>query len=104
MRNQNNLINLKLMCKSLIQQNKCEKECPFWNFEYGCGLSIPANYPKDINEKIDKFYKSHTIKTYSSDFINKHPDAELDNDGIPVVSCELVYGKDTSWDDIFIEV
>ena len=69
--------------------------CPRVN--KGCELSTYRDYDyiKEYIADVEKWSKEHPQRTRLQDFLEKYPDAELYDDGIPQVCCQILgYCKD----------
>lgn len=80
---------LKRMCKNM----KC-KDCPLSDGDVsGCLImQMPAFYPNNVDEIVDKWVETHPVKTYAMDFFEKFPNAPKDSNGAPIACWKHIYG------------
>ncbi len=79
-------------------------DCPFSNENSGGELyceELEILYPERAIEIIEKWSQEHPQKTFLSDFLEKYPKANLNNDGIPNDVCPdaLGYEEEQDWCD-----
>ena len=79
------------MCDYYV--NCCD--CPADRYE---GCSSLNGIPKMV-PIVEKWAKEHTVKTRMSEFLKQWPNAEISDDGLPVIApCQLnvlfIHGKD----------
>ena len=78
--------------------------CPLYfnnsGIEVNCG-ELEMSYPERAIEIIEKWSQEHPQKTFLSDFLEKYPKANLNNDGIPNDVCPdaLGYEEEQDWCD-----
>lgn len=68
---------------------KCN-ECPLSVYNNTIGFTcneFEGNYPKKAIKIVQKWSDEHPSKTILSDFIEKYPNAPLNDDGIPKTIC-----------------
>ena len=82
---------------------KCSN-CPLYfnnsGIEVNCG-ELEMSYPERAIEIIEKWSQEHPLKTFLSDFLEKYPKANLNNDGTPKGVCpySLGYEEEQDWCD-----
>ena len=76
-------------------------DCPFDNVKMDCS-DFEAEYPEKAIAIVEKWTEEHPQKTILSDFMEKHPKAPIDDDGLPEALCpyDLGYEDDESDCDI----
>lgn len=68
--------------------------CPLfnWSNEYRVKCHVfQKNHPEKAVELVEKWSKEHPAKTIKDDFLEKHPNAKMRDDGTPV-SCAKYLG------------
>lgn len=73
--------------------------CPLW--EENNDRRIPchifmAKHPAETEQILIEWDKAHPVKTFLSDFLEKYPNAPLNDDGTPAMVCpyQVGYTKD----------
>lgn len=83
----------KLRCVDLDCSN-----CPLSNKNNGkkiaCGV-LQTDYPEIAVEIVEKWSKEHPQKTILEDFLEKYPNAALNDKGIPYSICTRILGYKT---------
>lgn len=80
--------------KAVICKVKCEN-CPLSVYNNGKNLScnqFERMYPKEAIAIVQKWSDEHQPKTYASDFLEKFPNAERDERGVPRTCRGNIYG------------
>ena len=78
--------------------------CPFSSFKNGSDLAcldFQKCYLEEAVAIVEKWSQEHPQKTMLHDFLEKHPKANLNNDGIPKGVCpySLGYEEEQAWCD-----
>lgn len=74
-------------------------DCPFYAFKRGllCG-EFEFGYPEEAVAIVEKWAEEHPQKTCLSDFLEKFPEAVLDDEGIPFEICANILGYEVDCD------
>lgn len=64
-----------------------------------CCTEYCSNYPEEAEEILTKWAEEHPQKTILMDFLEKYPNAKLDDDGTPEGPCPFHLGYDDDDDD-----
>lgn len=93
-----------------IKERMCEDnisaciDCPFTPENNGIGDSCDdfiTLYPEKAEKILIKWAKEHPQKTILQDFLEKYPNAKLDEDGTPKGPCPYHLGYDDDDDCIY---
>ena len=95
----------KRICK--FYKEEC-RECELSSYNNGtcetCSVFV-TRYPEEAEKILAKWDKEHPVKTILQDFLEKYPNAKLDDDGIPKRVCPYQLGYDGDdgciYDDIY---
>ena len=71
--------------------------CPFSKYstnEELCCDDVEANRPTKAVDLVEEWGKKHPAKTYLKDFLERFPDAVLDNKGYPCNCVRYLYGNE----------
>lgn len=85
-----------LKCKGRICKTYRCNDCPIWksrpNNSEGCGIFL-IKYPDKAVAIVQKWSEEHPQKTFLSDFLEKYPNAPINERGFPdnFCPCDLGY-------------
>lgn len=84
-----------ICCDDCPLSNKNNGSILCWQLEMLC-WQLEMEHPEKAVASVEQWGKEHPEKTYLSDFLEKHPNAELREDGIPKDICP----SDLGFEDI----
>ena len=76
------------MCDFYRNRNRC-KDCALFLYDCDLGAGDDANDILILNE-VQKWHDEHPQKTYLMDFLEKFPNCEKDEEGLPA-SCRKIF-------------
>ena len=97
---------LKLI-KNICDKNDTCDNCPLYSDNNITGLNCNKfilKCPEEVEKILIKWAKEHPQKTILMDFLEKYPNAKLDDDGTPEGPCPYHLGYDDDDDCIYGDV
>ena len=79
----------------------CCSDCPLGSKNNGRNLlcsNFETEYPEEAVAIVEKWAEEHPQKTCLSDFLEKFPEAVLDDEGIPLEICADILGYEVNCD------
>lgn len=93
-----NYFNEKLKMTKRTKNGLCEIKCgncPLCSNNNGEGLSCPdfeMYYPEKAVKAVQRWSDEHPPKTFLTEFLEKYPNAKLDENGTPKIVCPYYLG------------
>lgn len=79
--------------RDLVRMCKSYPGCDGCPFDGDCALD---SLPDNADEVVDNWAKEHPRKRYVDDIMEKFPNVEKNDSGLPIVCIHRLYGKEVS--------